>query len=162
MKKKIWCYIAILFVVLAIAFIIYLNIKTPSIGEYYIVEFNENKKIEEEDYNALCNILNKNFEMENIEIHKIAYEVEFRHESSFYIFFKINNSQYNTKFERYNQTYTICYKDDSVTEIAMHHICLNTGFDEEYRKVRKICMKYYRLYDKFWEINEKHIKFSRD
>ena len=93
-------------------FVIYLFVKNPFIGEYHIIEFNENNKISEEDYNELCDILNNKYVIENIKIHKIASEVDFRHEGSYYIFFesssfdnqKSDNLDYQKSQELYKKT----------------------------------------------------------
>lgn len=151
-------------------FVIYLFVKNPFIGEYHIIEFNENNKISEEDYNELYDILNNKYVIENIKIHKIASEVDFRHEGSYYIFFesssfdnqKSDNLDYQKSQELYKKTindkvYEIYDKDGKISERVLYHISLNTMFDEEYKKVKKICLKYY----KFWENNEKKVSLPK-
>jgi len=144
--------IVIVLVLVVWAVIIYAFIKAPLVGEYHVVEFNESKKLSEEDYNTLCDILNSKYEMENIEIHKIASIVELREDSAYYIFFKSNN--FNYKNLQNDRIYNIYNKDGIITERVLYHI---STFDEtEYRRVKKICLKYY----KFWENNEKKIDTS--
>jgi len=96
-------------------------------GNYFIVEFGENTKLNQEEYNKITEIMSTE---DNIEITKIAYERPFRHEGSYYIFYKIN---------------------DSSEELIFQDIIMNTNTDENYLMVKHICDKYYKRLQNPWK-----------
>ena len=115
MKKKIK-YIFFALLILYGIFIIYKEIKMPSMGQYYIVEINNTDTVlSKEDKEELIKTLNLN---EEDEIDKIAYMNPYVHDGNFYVFLH----------------------DGEVYE----HICLGTSICEEYKTVKKIVDKYYK------------------
>ena len=137
-------------IMIAIFIFILVLIQQPFMEEYTIIEFNEKKKISEKDYNTLCDILNSKYEMENIEIHKIATNFEIREDGIYYIFFKADNFKY--KASKNDTIYNIYDDDGNITERVLYHI--NMFENKEYVEVRNICNKYHR----FWEKNEKQLR----
>lgn len=94
---------------------------------YYISNFGEKIKLNQEDYNTIISIMNKE---KDIEITKIAYQMPFRHESVYYIFYKTN---------------------DSSEELIFQHVVMNTHTDENYLMVKHICDKYYKRWQNLWK-----------
>ena len=154
MKKKIKK-ILIFILIILIAYIIFREIKLPSVfkDEFYIIDFeNTDKILSDKDEQALITCLNSNIytiqESDKIEITKIAYQYPFRHESTCYIFF---NADINAKlpFDLINIT-----SDNK--QYVSKHICMNTNTCEEFKLVRKIVNNNY----KWWENNEKKITYT--
>lgn len=153
LKKKLIIFILIISVLL-VAFIIFREIKLPSVfaNEYYIVGFeNTNKTLTTEENKNLIIFLNSDIytikESDNIQITKLAYQYPFRHESTCYIFFKANiNSEL---------PFTLINITENNKEYVSEHICMNTNDCEEFNLVRKIVNNNY----KWWENNEKHINY---
>lgn len=152
-KKKILIIIIIVIIcVLYITFIIYKNIKLPSIfnNEYYIVSFKDSNKIlSQESEKKLIQFLNiKNYvisEEDNIKITKIAYQYPFRHESTYYIFFEASLNS--------DLPYTLINITENSKEYVKKHICMNTNDCEEFNCVMKLVDDNF----KWWENNEKKI-----
>lgn len=154
-KKIKLCFIT-MFIILFVIFCVYQYIKLPHLGEYYISKFDEDNVLLEEDYNKILNILN----LENVDIVKVAADIEFRHEGAFYIYFQsdfevISNDIINVIKEKNNINCNL-YKissENNTFEYAIEHICLNTIDCEAYKNIERISRQYY----KWWEDNEKNI-----
>lgn len=154
-KKILTVFILVIFILL-IVYIIFREVKLPSFfaDEYYITDFeNTNKTLTKEDENALITFLNSNIytikESDNIEITKIAYQYPFRHESTCYIFFKVD---INAKLP-----FTLINITENDKEYVSEHICMNTNTCEEFNLIRKIVNNNY----KWWENNEKDIIYTK-
>lgn len=149
----------IIFIILYVIFCIYQYIKLPHLGDYYIVKFDENNVLSNEDYKKILNILT----LENVKITKVAADIEFRHEGCCYVYFQSNfelesNEIINSiKEKNGNNTYNL-YKisnKNNKFEYAIEHICGLTFDCEFYKNIKKISRQYY----KWWEDNEKSIDY---
>ena len=149
----------IIFIILYFIFCVYKYIKLPHLGDYYISKFDENNVLLEEDYNKILNILT----LENVEISKVAADIEFRHEGSFYIYFQsdfeIESNEIINSIKEKNgidscHLYEISNENNKF-EYALEHICGLTFDCEAYQNIERISRQYY----KWWEDNEKSIDY---
>lgn len=129
--------IIIILLILWIAFCTYKNIKIPFFGQDYVVIFNDNKSIlEDDDKEKVIKILKTHLNekmTENIEITELAYKKYIKEGGHYYIFYTKNNEKN-----------------------LYEHDCDDAAWCEECKTINKIVDKYY----KWWQNNEKDVENS--
>ena len=146
-RKKIIIIIFILMILVLLGIYIYMQFRIPHIGEFYIRNAKDNE-FSEEEKNEIYNILNLN----NINVYKVACEVDFRHEGSYYIFFYSNKEIVASDIDESFKLYCLGYENGTY-DYAIQKICMSTYSDSDYNKISKICETNY----KWWKNNEKMI-----
>lgn len=133
--KKSTLVIFILGISLAISgVVLHCNSKYPSIGEW--VQADINSEINSEDCEKILNIMS--LQNTDIYIDTIAYEVPFRHESSYRITFCADNLQKGNL----NSNMKILEEVNGKLYIKYEKVVLNTS-DSDFKTVKAICDKYY-------------------
>lgn len=139
-----------------LSFIIYREIKLPSVREFYIVDFKKiNRKLTEYEKNNLvkCLELDKgNFEEPYfIDFTKVAYKPILLNESECYIIFKTNKNLEDDFFDAENCN--ILMRNKRSEEYVYKHVCFGATSCEKYEIISRIVNNHY----KWWEDNEKMI-----
>lgn len=126
----------------------------PSLGEYYIVDFEKTSdRLAENEKRVLIKLLGLNEESfeegDFIEFTKLAYEVAYKSESTCYIFFKTNKGGELTSILTGGNA-TI--KRSRENEYVYEYICFHTA-GTDFMMIEIIVNNHY----KWWEDNEKMI-----
>ena len=118
----------LMFITIILVLVIYYIVTSPFWNNgYYIVDFGEKTTLNQDEYKEIISIMNIKYD---IEITKIAYTRPFRHEASYYIFYKTN---------------------DNNDENIFQDIVMNTNIDKDYSKIVQICRKYYKRWQNPWK-----------
>lgn len=128
---------------------VYMQFKIPHIGEFYVRSTTDNK-FSDEEKQEICNILNINY----IEVYKIACEVDFRHEGSYYIFFYSNEKLTTDDIDNSFKLYLLGY-ENGFYNYTVERLSMNTNLASDYNKISNICKSNY----KWWKDNEKILTF---
>ena len=140
--KKILLITGIVVIMLLISIILYNTIMYPSMGEDLEVDFYNSKyNLNNDEVNEILNILGiDKDDYNNIKIDKISYNVPFRHESYYDIYFTMIDTE---NIKRYNE-FEIVEKNDKEIKYKYEKGVDATFLDENFKKIKKICDKYYK------------------
>lgn len=145
MKKSILIFVIIIIILILLGTFIYKQFRIPHIGEFYIRN-ETNNEFSDEENQEICSILNLN----DIDVYKIACEVEYRHEGSYYIFFYSNKQLTANDIDDSFELYALGY-ENGVYDYAIGRLSMATYSDSDYSKIFDISKNNYR----WWESNEK-------
>lgn len=150
MKKRnilILVFIIIFIILILLGIFIYKQFRIPHIGEFYIRNATDNEFSDEENQ-EICRILNLN----DIDIYKIACEVEYENQGSYYIFFYSSKQLMANDIDDSFELYALGYENE-VYDYAIGKLGIATYSDSDYSKIFDISKNNYR----WWKNNEKTI-----
>lgn len=140
--KGILLIISIIIIILVISIIAYNTIMYPNIGENLEIEFKDSRyNLNSDEIDKILNILE--IDKDNgdiIEIEKLSYNVPFRHESFYDIYFTVTDV---SNFEVYDK-FEIIEKNDNMIKYKCERGVDVTYLDEDFKIIKEICDKYYK------------------
>lgn len=146
-SKKMIIGIIVITILILVGVYVYMQFKIPHIGEFYIRNVKENELLSEEKQ-EIISILN----LTDIDIYKIACEVDYRHEGSYFVFFYSNRKLSVSDIDDSFNLYCLGYENE-VYNYVIEKISMATYSDMGYNKISEICKNNY----KWWKNNEKRI-----
>lgn len=141
--KKILLIISSIGIILVISLIVYNAVMYPSVGENLEVDFKNSKyKLNNDEIYRILAILEMDVVNNDdiIEIEKISYNVPFRHESFYDIYFSVTDVH---NIDVYNK-FEIIEKNDNIIKYKYQKSVAVTFYDEDFQTIKEICDKYYK------------------